>query len=101
MHKQADGVVTPPERNAQLPSATILNVGQLCPLRIVNHLQVTTDAAVFAIAVDALRHDGRASITRLIPQILSVCTRISAEGMDDSQEFDLATLFQQFLDGFM
>jgi hypothetical protein len=70
-------------------------------LRIVNHHQVTTDSAVFAIAVDALKHDGKASITRLVPQVLSVCTRITAEGMDDSMQFDLATLFKQFLDGFM
>jgi hypothetical protein len=62
---------------------------------------VTTDAAVFAIAVDALKHDGKASIARLVPQVLSVCTRTSAEGMDDSMAGNLATLFKQFLDGFM
>jgi hypothetical protein len=93
--------VTPSEKNAKLPDAKVVSVGQLCPLRIVNHVDMTEDSAAFALALDALDHDGTASVTRLIPKILSVCTRKNAKGMDEAPAFDLAATFQNLLDGFM
>jgi len=94
-------VVTPPEQNANLPDAKIVSVGQLCPLRPVNHVYMTVDSAAFALALDALDHDGIASVSRLLPRVLSVCTRIQAKGMDLAPAFDLTALFQDLLNGFM
>lgn len=62
---------------------------------------MTTDSAAFALALDALNHDGTASVTRLLPSVLSICTRLQAEDMDNSMGDDLASLFKNFLDGFM
>jgi hypothetical protein len=92
-------VVTPPEQNANLPDAKVVSVGQLCPLRPVNHVYMTVDSAAFALA--ALDHDGIASVSRLLPKVLSVCTRIQAKGMDLVPAFDLTALFQDLLNGFM
>jgi triacylglycerol lipase len=94
-------VVTPPEKNADLPDAKVVSVGQLCPLRPVNHVYMTVDSAAFALTLDALDHDGTASVTRLLPKVLSVCTRIQAKGMDLAPAFDLTALFRDLLDGFM
>jgi hypothetical protein len=94
-------VVTPPEKNANLSGAKVVSVGQLCPLRLVNHVFMTVDSAAFALALDALNNNGVASVTRLLPKIPSVCTRIQAENMDVSQAFDLEALFKNLIDGFM
>lgn len=98
---QADGVVTPPEKNAALPDAKVVSVSQLCPLRPVNHIFMTVDSAAFALALDALDNGGTASVTRLLPRVLSICSRIQAEDMEDDTGNDLASLFRNFLDGFM
>jgi hypothetical protein len=94
-------VVTPPEKNANLPGAKVVQVSQLCPLRPVNHLYITVDSAAFALALDALNNNGIASVSRLLPKIFSTCLRTEAEGMDKSQAFDLEALFKNLLDGFM
>ena len=98
---QADGVVTPPEKNAKLPGATVIAAEQLCPLRFVNHVYITIDSAAFAIALDALNNNGIASVSRLSPKRLSVCPRIQAENMDLSQALDLEALFKDLVNGFM
>jgi triacylglycerol lipase len=98
---KADGVVTPPEKNANLPGAKVVSVSQLCPLRPVNHLYITVDSAAFALALDALNNNGIASVSRLLPKIFSTCLRTEAEGMDMSQAFDLEALFKNLLDGFI
>jgi triacylglycerol lipase len=98
---QADGVVTPSEKNADLPDAKVVSVGKLCPLRIVNHVYMTVDSAAFALALDALDHEGTASVSRLVPKVLSICARVQAKNMDPGQAFDLTALFKDFLDGFM
>jgi len=94
-------VVTPPEKNANLPGAKVVSVGQLCPLRVVNHVYMTVDSAAFALALDALNHDGTASVSRLLPKVFSVCTRINAKDMEMTPAFDLTALFKDLLDGFM
>lgn len=98
---QADGVVTPPEKNANLPGATVVAPEQLCPLRFVSHIYTTIDSAVFAIALDALNNNGIASLSRLSPKKGSVCTRVQAEGMSLSQALDLEDLFKDLVNGFM
>lgn len=99
--QQLDGVVTPAKRNAELPFAKVVSVGQLCPLRPVNHIYMTVDSAGFALALDALNHDGTASVTRLIPRVLSICTRVQAKGMETAPATDLSSLFSNLLNGFM
>lgn len=98
---QADGVVTPAQANAELPSAKTISVGQLCPLRPVNHVFMTVDSAAFALALDALDNDGTASVSRVLPRVLSICTRIQAEDMEDDPANDLSAFFKVLLDGFM
>ncbi|KAM0724188.1 hypothetical protein Q7P37_000070 [Cladosporium fusiforme] len=98
---KADGVVTPPEKNAALPGAKVVSVTDLCPLRPVNHVWMTTDSAAFALALDALDNDGTASLTRLLPRVLSICTKLQADNMDDGMGDDLAAVFKNFLDGFI
>ena len=94
-------MVTPSEENADLPDAKVVSVGQLCLLRLVNHVYMTVDSAAFALALDALDHDGIASVSRLLPKVLSVCTRIQANSMEMAPAFDLTALFKDLLDGFM
>ena len=98
---QADGVVTPPERNAKLPGATVVAAEQLCPLRFVTHVYTTIDSAVFALVLDALSNNGIASVSRVSPKRLSVCPRIQAEGMDLAQALDLKELFEDLVKGVM
>lgn len=93
--------MTPPERNAALPDAKVVSVSQLCPLRPVNHIYMTVDSAAFALALDALDHDGTASVARLLPKVFSICSRIQAKDMNNDTGNDLASLFRNFLDGFM
>lgn len=94
-------MVTPAQTNAELPSAKVISVGQLCPLRLVNHVFMTTDSAAFALALDALDHDGTASVSRVIPRVLSICTQVQAEDMEDNPANDFLAFFQDFLDGFV
>ena len=93
--------MTPAQTNAELPSAKVISVGQLCPLRLVNHVFMTTDSAAFALALDALDHDGTASVSRVIPRVLSICTQVQAEDMEDDPANDFSAFFQDFLDGFV
>ena len=98
---QSDSVVTPPQNNAALPSATIISVQALCPGRLVNHIFMTTDAAAFAIALDALEHAGIASLVRVLPQVLDVCLRVNAKHMDIDLANQLKGFFDDVVDGFM
>jgi len=96
-----DGVVTPPESNAQLPSAMAISVQDLCPGRLTDHSSMKTDAAGFALAMDALQHGGTASLVRVLPQALSVCLRINAKGTDKNLASDLQDTFDVVVDGFL
>jgi triacylglycerol lipase len=94
-------VVVPSDINANLPSAKVVSVQQLCPLKVVEHAFITIDSAGFAIALDALNHDGIASITRVLPQIFSVCFRVNAQGMNVDVANQLEALFNDLVHGIM
>ncbi|KAI7247653.1 hypothetical protein KC343_g5505 [Hortaea werneckii] len=79
---KTDGVVEPAKLNARLPGSTAISLQDLCPLRFTTHVQMTMDAAAFAIALDALQHEGIGSLARVKKQRLKTCWRISAPGMD-------------------
>ncbi len=96
----SDGVVNPPEANAQLPGAVTYSVQNLCPGRIVTHIQMTVDAAGYAFALDALNNGGRASLSRVAKSWTS-CFKIVAPNMNVSVVKSLTALFDDLLDGFM
>lgn len=96
-----DGVVNPPQENAALPSATAISVQDLCPGRLTNHITMTTDAAGFALALDALNHHGTASLARVLPKVLTVCLEVNAKNMQVDLAAELQADFDDVLDGFM
>ena len=96
-----DGVVTPPEENAQLPSATVMSVQDLCPGRLVDHVFMTIDRAGFALALDALNHGGVASLSRARESFLSTCLGVAAPHAEISVATSLQALLNDVIDGFM
>jgi triacylglycerol lipase len=60
-----DQFVTPQRPAATLRGASNVSVQQLCPGRYVDHASMAFDAAAFAIAVDALDHEGPAKLNRI------------------------------------
>ncbi|KAK4554118.1 hypothetical protein LTR86_008959 [Recurvomyces mirabilis] len=97
---QFDGVVSPAQGNANLPSATVVAVQDLCPLRLVSHVFMTIDAAGFALALDALQH-GSADLERVQGQIFSVCFRIAAKNMQISVVNQVQAAWDDAIDGFV
>ncbi|KAK0312140.1 hypothetical protein LTR91_002494 [Friedmanniomyces endolithicus] len=99
----SDGVVNPPKKNAQLPSAGAIAVQDLCPLRIVSHISMPTDAAAFALALDALKHGGSGILWRVLPSAWKVCFEINAPNMNvevaDQLQADLNDLVNGFVLG--
>lgn len=93
-----DGVVMPPEENAQLPGAVVYSVQDVCPGRLTNHITMTIDAVAYAFALDALSHGGRASQSRVH---WTNCFKIAAPNMNVSVVKSLTALFDDLLDGFM
>jgi pimeloyl-ACP methyl ester carboxylesterase len=98
---QFDGVVAPFAANARLPGATVLAVQSLCPLRPEYHVTMTISAAVWAIALDALRHGGTADLGRVLPTALGSCLRVAAKNMNSNIAKDLGSLFTNLIDGFL
>lgn len=98
---KTDGVVTPAKKNAQLPSATVISVQQLCPLRLTNHVTMTIDAAAFAIALDALDNGGTASLSRVQKQVLETCVRVTGEDMNIDVATQIENSLTEVIDGFM
>lgn len=96
---QTDGIVNPPEKNAQLPSATVLSVQELCPLRITAHPFMPVDSAAFALALDALNHGGKGSVSRARSQSWSTCFRVTAPNMSVSVAEGLTELWESLVDG--
>ncbi|KAK5121603.1 hypothetical protein LTR85_004775 [Meristemomyces frigidus] len=96
-----DGVVNPPQENAALPSATAISVQDLCPGRLTNHITMTTDAAGFALALDALKHGGTASLVRVLTKVLTVCLEVNAKKMQVELAAELQADFDDVLDGFI
>lgn len=98
---QFDGVVEPPEENAQLPGAITYSVQNLCPGRITTHIQMTIDAAAYAFAIDALNHGGRASLSRVQSNSWTSCFQVAATDMNISVAKSLLAVFDAVVDGFM
>lgn len=98
---QSDGVVMPAQNNAQLPSATVLSVQDLCPGRIVQHVFMTIDAAAYAIALDALNNGGTASISRVKKNSWSQCLHVAAPHMDISIAAAIGASIKDLIDGFL
>lgn len=96
-----DGVVTPPQDNAQLSGATTVSLQDLCPLRPTTHISMTTDAAAYALAVDALNHGGKASLSRVRSENWFSCLKVSAPHMNPSLLSSIKDSFEEVVDGFM
>lgn len=94
-----DGIVNPPQANAQLPSATVLSVQSLCPLRTTTHVQMPVDAAAFALALDALNHGGKASLSRTRASSWSACFKVNGPNMSNSVANQLADLYGSLVQG--
>lgn len=98
---QFDGVVAPYQENAQLPGATVIQVQDLCPLRLTTHVTMTVSSPVFSLALDALQHDGLASLSRVRKDALGICLRVNAEGMSSDVITDLGKDLTELVDGFL
>lgn len=98
---QTDGVVNPPQQNAQLPSATVLSVQDLCPGRIVTHVQMPVDAAAYALALNALNHGGKASLGQVQANSWESCFEITAPHMSSSIATSLEDVYKDLVDGFL
>lgn len=98
---QTDGVVLPPQSNAQVPSGTAISVQSLCPLRVVTHPFMTVDAAAYALALDALNHGGKGSVSRTKSSGWSNCLRVTAPNMSATVAANLADLWDSLVDGLL
>ncbi|KAK3640618.1 hypothetical protein LTR56_003681 [Elasticomyces elasticus] len=98
---KTDGVVNPPKKNAKLPSGKAIAVQDLCPLRFVLHTSMTTDAAVFALALDALQNGGTGSLSRVVLGGLKACFKNSADNMNGSIADDIKSSFDELIDGYL
>ncbi|KAK5175610.1 uncharacterized protein LTR77_000749 [Saxophila tyrrhenica] len=99
-----DGIVMPPKDNAQLPGAAVMSVQDLCPGRLTSHPQMTVDAAGFALALDALKHGGKASVSRARSDIfgtIGTCLRITAPTMSVSVANQVAGDINDVVGGFI
>ncbi|KAK3721766.1 hypothetical protein LTR37_002931 [Vermiconidia calcicola] len=99
-----DGVVEPAKENAQLPGAAVMSVQDLCPGRLTHHVFMTVDAAAFALALDALKHGGTASVSRVRANGLSAigtCLRIVAPKMRSTVAESLGELIKELAAGFL
>lgn len=98
---ESDGVVNPPEENAQLPGATSMSVQDLCPLRLVTHLQMPIDAAAYTLAMDALTHGGKGSVSRARASNPFACLEFTAPHMDFSVWASLKATWDAIVDGLL
>lgn len=69
-----DQFVTPQRRAGTLRGASNVGVQQLCPGRYVDHASMAFDAASFAIAPDAIDHEGPARLNRIDRSICQLDT---------------------------
>jgi triacylglycerol lipase len=78
---RADGPTNPWDRSAKIDGAANIAIQDLCPGRHVEHVQAIYDAAVFAVIMDALTHDGPADAGRVDR---AVCAQAAMPGVDMS-----------------
>ena len=96
-----DGVITPPEDNAELPGAVVFSVQDLCPARLTSHPFMTIDAVGFAFALDALNNGGRASLSRVRSNSWTSCVMVAAPNMSLSLAKSLSAFFNTVVKGAM
>jgi triacylglycerol esterase/lipase EstA (alpha/beta hydrolase family) len=77
IYSSFDFVVTPPEETSPLDGASNILIQDVCPMRPVDHNNMSGDAVTYAIALDALTHPGPADPAR-IPA--STCNQGSMPG---------------------
>lgn len=68
-----------PVPTAALDGASNIAVQDICPGRVVEHVQSAWDAAYYAVVLDALTHRGPADPTRIDPE---VCAQVAMPGVD-------------------
>ncbi|KAI6899296.1 hypothetical protein KC318_g10809 [Hortaea werneckii] len=98
---KTDGVVEPAKINARLPGSTAISLQDLCPLRFTTHVQMTMDAAAFAMALDALQNGGIGSLARVKKQRLKTCWRIGAPDMDINIADQIREDFDSIIKGYI
>lgn len=74
-----DEVVFPQPGAAAFPGATRVMVQDVCPGRVVGHLSMLGDAAMFALVIDALTHAGPVEASRVSR---TVCWRATYDELD-------------------
>jgi triacylglycerol esterase/lipase EstA (alpha/beta hydrolase family) len=74
-----NGTNEPWTESAKIDGASNIAIQDICPGRYVEHIQATYDAAVFAVIMDALTHDGGADPSRIDR---SVCAQAAMPGVD-------------------
>jgi triacylglycerol lipase len=81
VYSVTDPVIQPtaPRPTAALDGASNVAVQDICPGRVVEHLQSAWDAAYYAVVLDALTHDGPAEPQRIDR---GVCTEAAMPGVD-------------------
>ncbi|MGH2794394.1 MAG: extracellular catalytic domain type 1 short-chain-length polyhydroxyalkanoate depolymerase, partial [Actinomycetota bacterium] len=83
IYSLTDPIIQPvaPSPTAALEGASNVAVQDICPGRVVEHLQATWDAVYYAVVLDALTHRGPADPRRIDT---SVCTQVAMPGVDAS-----------------
>ena len=78
-----DELVQPavPDPTAALDGGTTISIQDVCPGRAVNHGAEPVDAAVFAVAMDALTHPGPADPARVLTEQPNLCTQTYLPGL--------------------
>jgi pimeloyl-ACP methyl ester carboxylesterase len=76
---QLDEIVFPQPLASTLPGASNILLQSICPLRTTEHGLMLADAVAYALVLDALRHDGGASASRISPLL---CLQQTLPGAD-------------------
>lgn len=79
-----DELVTPAPDAALLRDATSIVLQDVCPRRSTEHFAMVGDAAAYALALDALNHDGPADPARFDP---ATCRQTTIAGGDPAATF--------------
>lgn len=81
VYSRTDPIIQPiaPYPTAALRGASNVAVQDVCPGRVVEHLQSAWDAAYYALVLDALTHRGPVDPSRVDP---AVCNEIAMPGID-------------------
>lgn len=75
----ANGPQNPWDESAKINGAANIAIQDVCPGRQVEHVQAIYDAAIYAVIMDALTHDGPANAGRIDK---AVCAQAAMPGVD-------------------